>query len=262
MYLQRFMNYLEYFLFSHHKRGHGLHSPFVFKLVSEHFRNKIDPGVVKRIEFIRNSNISDKRLISVRDLGAGSLKMKGNIRKVSEIARYSPVPRKYGMLLSNLASGFGGSSIIEMGTSLGISTMYLASGAPESMVYTIEGCPATASVARENFLSSGIENIRLLTGSFEDHLPELIGAGIKPGLVFIDGNHRNDPVLSYFRQVVDISGPDTLVILDDIHISEEMDRAWEEIKRNENVTITIDIFRMGLVFFRKGIARFNYVIRY
>jgi predicted O-methyltransferase YrrM len=126
----------------------------------------------------------------------------------------------------------------------------------------MEGCPETSGIAAENFSLSGLNNITLLTGSFDELLPGIKSKGVSPGMVFIDGNHRREPLLNYFSQVADISGPDTVVIIDDIHITKEMSEAWREIKRHEKVSLSVDIFRMGMVFFRKGMPRYDYIIRY
>jgi predicted O-methyltransferase YrrM len=254
--------YLNYILLSRHKKGHGIHSPFIFDLVSRVFRNKTDNDIVCCIRKVRKRLISDRRSIIVNDLGAGSEKFKTNIRKVSDIVRYSSVPVKYGELLSNLASEFGKPHIVELGTSFGISTMYMAASSPESVVYTIEGCPAIADIAYQNFFSAGITNIKLLTGSFDEMLPQIGKTGIKPGLVFIDGNHRKEPVLRYFKQISELSDNKTVIVIDDIYYSKEMEEAWTEIKLNEKVSVTVDIFRMGIVFFREGINHQDYTIRY
>jgi predicted O-methyltransferase YrrM len=256
------IKYMGYLMFSGHRKGHGIHSPFVFDLVSRIMRNKIDQDIVLMIENIRKKNISDDRIISVQDLGGGSSRMKGNLRKVSDIAAYTAVPRKYGRLLSNMASEFGKPDIIELGTSLGISTLYMATACPESKIYTIEGCPATAEIAYENFQKAGIQNINLIRGSFDDTIPELRRKSVKPGLVFIDGNHKAEPTLKYFGEITDLSERNTVIIIDDIHSSYEMEEAWTLIRKHEKVTLTVDIFRMGLIFFREGMNRYNYVIKY
>jgi predicted O-methyltransferase YrrM len=249
-------------MFSGHRKGHGIHSPFVFDLVSRVMRNKIDQDIVLKIENMRKKNISDDRIISVQDLGGGSSRMKSSLRRVSDIAAYSAVPRKYGRLLSNMASEFGKPDIIELGTSLGISTMYMATASPGSVVHTIEGCPSTAEIAKENFEYAGINNVHLINGSFDDIIPELRKKSVKPGLVFIDGNHRKEPTLKYFEEMADLSDKNNVIIIDDIHISEEMEEAWTLIKKHKKVTLTVDIFRMGFVFFREGMNRYNYVIKY
>jgi predicted O-methyltransferase YrrM len=262
MFLFRISGYLDYKLFSRHRNGHGIHSPFIFDLISRVFRNKTTDDIVLKIENIRKRCLSSERIIRVVDMGAGSLKMKGDLRKVSDIAKYSAVPEKYGVLLSSLAAEFGKPAVIELGTSLGISTMYLASGCPGSVVFTVDACPETSDLALKNFGGAGFKNIRLLNGSFDSTIPELIDKSVKPGLVFIDGDHRRESLLSYFNQMAEISDGNTVIVLDDIHQSQEMEDAWNEIKLHKSVTATVDIYRLGLVFFRGGMSRSDYVIRY
>lgn len=254
--------YLKYILFSSHKRGHGIHSPFVFNLITKVFRNKIKAEVVFNIEKIRQMMISDDSRISVTDYGSGSVRMKSNLRSVSEIAKYSTVPRKYGLLLAGLSKEFGRSDIIDLGTSLGISAMYMAAAAPEATVHTIEGCPETSEIAKNNFDRAGLKNIRTYTGKFDEILSEIGNQLIRPGLVFIDGDHRKEPVLKYFYKITEMSDNQSVIAIDDIHSSTEMTEAWEEIKQFTRVTLTIDIYRMGLVFFREGMTRSDYIIRY
>lgn len=254
--------FLKYFLFSSHRKGHGIHSPFVFNLVLKVFRNKISSDVVCKIESIRKKMISDVRIIKVTDFGAGSGMKKQKSRRVADIVRKSAVPQKYGKLLANLSSEFGKDSIIEFGTSLGISTMYLAAANYDAIVFTMEGCPAISEIAADNFSEAGLKNIRAYKGSFEQTLPEIEKENIRPGLIFIDGNHRKEPTIEYFERMVNISDQETVIVIDDINYSKEMGEAWREIRMNKKVSLTIDICRMGIVFFREGISRSDYIIRY
>ncbi len=214
------------------------------------------------IEETRKRLLSDKRYLEITDLGAGSEMNKSIKRKVTEITRKSSVPAKYGVLLSNMAAEFGGPHIIELGTSTGISTMYMAASSPGTPVSTIEGCQSLAGIADENFLSAGIRNVNVFTGSFDEILPALIERKIKPGLVFIDGNHRKIPTLKYFELIANQADDKTVVILDDINYSSEMASAWDQIKTHEKVSVSIDLNRMGIVFFRSGISHTDYRIRY
>jgi predicted O-methyltransferase YrrM len=254
--------YIGYTLFSRHKTGHGIHSPFVFDLVSRVFRNKTDMFIVFTVESLRRNLLSDKREIMVEDYGRGSEKMKNSERKVSDITRYSSVPKKYGMLLANLSAEFGSPFIIELGTSLGISTMYMALANPQSEIYTIEGSSEIAEIAKNNFKKSALHNVKSIIGTFNNKLPEVLFEIKEPGMVFIDGNHRQEPVVNYFYKVAEVSGENTVVIIDDIYSSSEMEEAWTTIKNHEKVSLTIDIYRMGMVFFRRGMTRQDLIIRH
>lgn len=256
------LKYTEYLLMSGHRKGYGIHGPFIFDLVSATFRNKIDGSIVSEIETVRKKMLNDTRKIKVTDYGAGSRRMKSDFRTISDIARYSAVTPKYCKLLFNLAAAFGRPSIIEFGTSLGISTMYLALSFPGASVYTMEGCPEVSGIAAGNFREAGISNVNLLTGSFDDSIALLKNKKIRPGLVFIDGDHRKEPTLRYFDYVKSLSGNETVVVIDDIYSSAGMAEAWEEIKGSSGVTSTVDVFRMGIVFFRSGLNPFSYRVRY
>ena len=256
------IKYLGYIIFSSHKKGHGIHSPFVFNLVSNVFRNKIPSGVVLELENIRKQMISEKRVISVSDFGAGSVYSNKKMRKVSEIAVHSSIPGKYGSLLYRLSKEYGGDDILELGTSLGMSTMYLAAGSSSSTVHTIEGSPELSALAKENFSHTSLGNIISYTGTFDDVIDDLGKQKLVPGLVFIDGDHRKESVARYFSKMIRLGNSRTVIVLDDIHGSAEMGEAWEVIKKHPSVRITVDIFRMGLVFFREGVSRTDYIIRY
>jgi predicted O-methyltransferase YrrM len=253
--------YLEYLVFSRHSKGHGIHSPFVFDLVSKVFRNKTGGDVVCNIENIRKRLLKDKRNIVVNDLGAGRGKRKTSIRKVSDIGRNSAIPEKYGRLLSNLAGRFGNGTILELGTSLGISTMYLACAGTSFSVYTVDACGECSRIAAENFRSAGLSNIFQINGSFAEVLPSLL-PGINPGFVFIDGDHRKKALADNFSLLAESLNPGSVIAIDDIHDSQEMTDAWEEIRHHGKVSATIDVFRMGIVFFMEDITPNHYVIRY
>ncbi len=262
MKVYRIIKYLKYIFFSSHKRGHGIHSPFVFNIVLKVFRNKTSSDIVFKIESIRKRLISDTRIIEITDFGTGSEVRKGKIRRVSEIVRCSSIQEKYGKLLSGLAAEFGKTAIIEFGTSFGISTMYMAAGNRAAIVYTMEGSHEISEIAKENFVEAGLTNINILEGQFETLLPELEEKRINPGLVFIDGNHRKLATIEYFTRLIDLTDENSVIVIDDIYYSSEMGEAWKEIKENKRVSFTIDIYRMGLVFFRQGMTRNDYIIRY
>ena len=260
--LFRTAGYLKYILLSRHRKGHGIHSPFAFNFISNVLRNKIPDDVVFRIENVRRKLLSDNRRIIVNDLGAGSKRMKNNVRKISDIARFASVSGKYGKVLYNLAKDYGQSSTIELGTSLGISTMYIAEGNRRSKLFTVEGCSECLKIAKENFDNADLREIRAFNSSFDEKMGDFLQSGLKPGFVFIDGDHRKDSILRYFTAVLKMADENTVIALDDIHHSREMEEAWTEIKAMDRVSVSFDIHRMGIVFFRSDLSDNHYIIRY
>ncbi len=244
------------------KNRHGVHSPFVYKLLDEVIYDKTTYEEFAAIEELRAGLVNDNRSITITDLGAGSTVNTNKTRRVSDIAKNSAKPPKLAQLIFRLAKWLKAENILELGTSLGISSAYLAKACPNSTVYTVEGCPETAKAAYTNFEQLGLENIQLITGNFDDKLPDLLQKTERLDLVFIDGNHRKEPTISYFNQCLEKAYEDTIFIFDDIHWSQGMEEAWEAIKGNERVTITLDLFFIGIVFLRKEQVKEDFVIRF
>lgn len=251
--------YINYLLFSRHKYGHGIHSPFVYELIRNAFNSKGNQKDIELIEALRRVLSSEKGTITRTDLGSGN---RNGEMKIAEFVKRSSVSPRYGRLLYNLSAYLKPATILELGTATGISSAFLAMGNPDARMVTIEGCPETAQLAQDNFNRIGIRNVTCVNAPFDDVLQLTFFDLGKIDLAFFDGNHLFEPTLRYFNQCLNYASESAVFIFDDIHGSEEMSRAWDEICKNEKVSISIDLFRMGLVFFRKGIEKQNFVIRY
>ena len=152
--------------------------------------------------------------------------------------------------------------ILELGTSLGFSSAYMAFGQPQSKLTTIEGCPNISAIAAQNFRQLNLQNITLLNGNFDEILPRWIGQNEFPTLIFIDGNHRKEPTIRYFEQCVSKAVKGTCLVFDDIHWSAEMEQAWEHIKYSNSVNLSVDLFFMGLVFINDDLSKEDFQIRF
>lgn len=266
---------LDYFRYrAKAKTKYDIHSPFVFDLVTKVIHDKRPRPAYAEIEKLRGELLKDETIIHIKDLGAGSQKNNSSQRKVKEICRNAAKNKKYAQLLYRLAEHFQPSLIIELGTSLGISTLYLAKAVPFATVITLEGCPETAAIAKKNFDKSGHGNIELVVDNFDQSLPQILtnhkqqttNPVVSPAepnkLFFLDGNHRKEPTLRYFEQCLSVSNNESIFIFDDIHWSGEMEKAWHTIKKHPSVTVTIDLFQLGIVFLRKEQAKEDFVIRF
>ncbi len=201
------------------------------------------------IESVRQEMLRDNSSLEVEDRGAGSAVIKTNTRKLSKIAASSLKPKKFAQLLFRIVQHYQPQTVIELGTSLGITTAYLANGNKKATVYTLEGAASIAAIARKNFAKLSLPDIKLIEGDFALTLPRLLEKMTTVDLVFIDGNHRKGPTLHYFEQLLHHCGHSTILIFDDIHWSAEMEEAWEKIRSHPSVTLSIDLFFIGLVFF-------------
>jgi predicted O-methyltransferase YrrM len=244
------------------KTRHGIHSPFVYKLTDEVIYDRRPGPDYAAIERIRKSLLQDQRVIEVTDLGAGSRLDPRKRKKISEIAKNALKPPRLAQLLYRLAKSSQPETIVELGTCLGITTSYFAHAVPSAQVISVEGCPQTSAVAAGTLQRTGSEHVTLLTGNFDVLFPGIVSGLDRIDFVFIDGNHRKQATLDYFRQCLPKVHEHTLLIFDDIYWSEGMKEAWEEIRAHPQVTLTIDLFWIGLVYFRKGQAKEHFKVRY
>lgn len=241
---------------------HGVHSPFVYDLL-RHVLDKNDQFYAfKAIELIRESLKMNNEEVLVEDLGAGSKGNNSNKRTVRQIIKSSAKAPKYGQLLFRLANYFEVNNIIELGTSLGVSTAYLGKSRKSATIYTLEGASNIAKLARQNFNKLKLSNIQIVEGNFDTTLPTLLNNLEKIDLVFFDGNHKEEATLNYFNQCLENIHNNTIFVFDDIYWSEGMTSAWQSIKKNSKVTVTVDVFELGIVFFRKELPKQDFIIKY
>ena len=207
--------------------------------------------------------LKNHSFIQVDDLGAGSIVSKSNQRRVSDIAKHALKSKKLAQLLFRIVNYYQPETIVELGTSLGITTAYIAAANANANVFTIEGSHSIAAIAKNNFKELNAYNVHLLEGGFDGVLPPLLEKIKEVDFGFIDGNHRYEPTIRYCELLIKHSTEQTIMVFDDIHWSEEMEKAWEKIKDHPTVTCTIDLFFIGLVFFRKDFkVKQHFSIRY
>jgi predicted O-methyltransferase YrrM len=239
--------YLRYYFTAANGKGHGIHSPFVFDIVRNVLNARsVDPAF-EMIEGLRRNLLKDRGVLEVEDMGAGSVNGDLRARRVAEMARHAAKPARLGQLLFRLARHYRPSVVVELGTSLGLSTAYLAAGAVDAKVWTIEGSAAVAERAARNLAELGLERVEVVTGNFDKVLEPLVKRSGSVELAFVDGNHRYEPTLRYFDILMSHSERSSMLIFDDIHWSAEMERAWTEIKADPRAMLTIDLFFFGLV---------------
>jgi len=249
--LQLGIKYSRYYITSGNGKGHGMHSPFVFEFITHVLNDNREYYCYSPIEMLRQQLHRDKTLVELQDFGAGSRVHASYKRKISEIAASSLKQKKFAQLLFRMVNFYQPKNILELGTSLGITTAYLASANKDLPVFTMEGAGAVAAVAQKNFGKLQLENIKIVEGNFDETLSGLLNDLHGVDFAFIDGNHRKKPTVQYFEQLLPKLNEYSILIFDDVHWSGEMEEAWEYIKANDAVTLSIDLFFIGIVFFRK-----------
>jgi predicted O-methyltransferase YrrM len=250
--------YLRYYLTAANGKGHGIHSPFVFGFITKVLNDTQRYPAYDPIENLRRGLQKDPTLVEIKELGAGSAypgaltppaATQTITRTIADIARRAAKPPRLGQLLFRIARHYKPSTMLELGTSLGLSTAYLSSGAPDARLWSIEGAAPIAAAAGHNLRSLHLSPT-ILTGSFDEVLPSLLPTIPSVDLAFVDGNHRLDPTLRYFDLLLRHASRSAVLIFDDIHWSAEMEAAWSTIKNDPRVYLSIDLFFLGFVFLR------------
>jgi len=252
--------YVRYYLKAGHRKGHGIHSPFVYSMVRDVCH---DNSIYNEYSFftkIRKVLYKSDLKLTLTNRGTNSRYFKDNQRKVRDLARISSVSQKYGRLLYRLVRYYKPVTIVELGTSIGLSTLYLAMGNRRSNVITIDGNSSLCEFARDLCLENEIYNVSVIHGLFDEVLPKIAPKITDPTLVFIDGNHTYDSTLLYYQFFTSILH-EGIIVLDDIRWSADMRKAWEKITQRHENQATIDLFSMGIVIRRPLITTKNYWIK-
>lgn len=232
------------------KSCYRLHSPFVYELAQKVVEDKRTFYAFPRIEGMRYLLLQDHTFLNITDYGAGSKADDSPRRTVRSLTLHGAVSPATGRLLFRLVHFCKPATLLELGTSLGISTAYQAEAAKGAAFITIEGCPETAALARQHFQQLNLPNVRLLNGAFQDMLPQALRELRRLDYLYLDGDHRRGASLAYFEACLAYAHPGSVFAIADIHWSDEMEKAWEEMRRHPRVSLSIDLFQVGLLFFR------------
>ncbi len=243
------------------KKGHGIHSPFVYQWYTTLFTNYLK-GIEKDLNIVKDLREiiqQDNTLLEINDPG-----VRGGhyFISVKEILKRSVSDEKKCQMLYLIARSINPTYIVELGTSLGLSTISLALAAPGATLHTIDGVSSIGQYAQKIFKQANVNNIFQHIGLFEEILPNIIKNISFPFLVFIDGNHRYEATVNYFHRFGEILRENCCIIVDDIHWSEEMERAWIKICTHARSTICLDFFYFVVVFFKENTQKTLYKLRY
>jgi predicted O-methyltransferase YrrM len=234
------------------RSAHGVHSPFVYKFITELLEsNKDDYYQFKELAAVRKELSENDSIIEITDFGAGSKAFKDNKRKISDLVRYGTSQPKFSELYFKLVNFSNAQFIIELGTSIGLNALYLAKANSSATVYTLEGCPELAKFSEALFEKQKLKNIFLINDTFEKAFPKLLKEIPKLDLLYVDGNHNYASTINYFKMGLEKKHNHSVFIFDDINWNGEMRKAWGEIKDHPEVTLSLDLFYAGIIFFRK-----------
>lgn len=239
---------------------HALHSPFFYDFYRDLLK---EPQMINgniEIENLRKEFLESTQEIEVNDLGAGSQIENTPNRKVSNIAKYSLSSTKFSVFLYRLIKKYKLKNILELGTSLGINTAYMAL-AKDVQIVSMEGDESIIQLAEKHLNKK--ENINLMFGNIDGLLPNYLKGLNEPlDLVYIDANHTYEATIRYFKLLLKNKHQFSIFIFDDIHWSSGMTKAWKEIKKHSEVTASIDLFDAGIIFFNQQLNQQHLVLNF
>ncbi len=253
-YIKRFVRH---WLTAKPKGGFGVHSPFAFHFITNVIEEKLPYYCFSVVERYRRSLLRDKQTIDVTDYGTGPSCPK----RICDIASNSLKRASLAQVIFRIAISNRSKEILELGTSLGITTLYLAKTDSKAHITTLEGCPNTAAVARNLMDNAGVRNVDIVIGDINKTLDGALSRHQKLDLAFFDANHRKEPTIIYFEKCLPKVSDNSIFIFDDIHHSAEMEEAWDEIKKHPAVRVSMDFFHFGVIFFNEALQTEHYKIR-
>lgn len=240
---------------------HSLQAPYIYDLYTKVIKKDADKDIFNEIETVRHQFENSNKKIEIDDLGAGSKVTANSTRAISSIASKGITTPKFCRLLYRLIQHLEARNIIELGASIGINTLYLAHK-ETAKVTTFEGVPSLCAISKEVFRELNKQNITLLEGNINETLPEFIAHSTPIDLAFIDANHHFDATMNYFNLLSKKAHNASCFVIDDIHWSEEMEKAWTQIKNHYAVTLSLDLYQMGIVFFNPDLRKQHYVLQF
>lgn len=251
------------------RNRHGIHSPFLYRFLDQCVYKDRQETEFISIEEHRLQLRREPTVLNYTDPGAGSrllspISNSGNRQReitVARLARTSLQSARFCRLLYRMVQYFQCKNILEMGTSLGITTAYLASAAPEGRVYTIEGAEPIARKAAAFFAQQDLRQVHLQNELFDNALANLAPEN-RFDLIYLDGDHQGNKVLEYFSILMKHIHNSSVLVLDDIRWSTSMFEAWKKICRREEVRISVDMFHLGILFFDPRLTKEHFTIRY
>jgi len=271
--IEKIILYIHFRIHAGHRKGRGVHPPFAFEFIREVVYGK-DAGGLERIENLRDSLLRNRKVLPVTDMGAGAGKnLKASVselgegsgketRSIRDLVKCTAIPAKKGRLLARIVRHMQLERMIELGTGTGISSLYMGLASPNSKIKTCEGSSSIAELARVNFRQMGANNIEVSNLSFREWLPGVLKESEEELIVFLDGDHRGEKMLEYSGMVINAGESRKILILDDIHWSKDMNRAWKKLIKLDEVSLSLELYNTGIVFIHYDVQKEHIIVNF
>lgn len=246
-----FKNYIKYLFCSRHWRGYGVHSPFAFELVTRVIEEDLPYYKYGLVERVRKSQKMSKRPLVVdgresqlRDLVAGN------------------VDPAYAQLLFRLVNRYKARNVVETNMRTGIASMYLAAPDSKVKVTTFGNEKALNELALHYMKETGFRNVRVVQGTAEEKLQEVMGELDTLDLLFVNDCASGSDLDDRIGVCMPKTASQTIFVVEGIYANESMTASWKRLQADSRVRVTVDLFRYGLVFFKDNLQKEDYYVRF
>ncbi len=232
-------HYLKFLLKSTNQ--HGVHSPFVYQLVTKCFYDQSNFQEYTKIEDYRKALLKNKTQL------------------ISHIAKPERISKFQTKLLFRLVKYLDCNSILEIGASLGLSAQAMSLGNPKGQITIIGNCPDISQFSKDNFKQQKLNNIQVGSGDFTKMIQDQKSNTYD--LVLFNHQHLKEATLQSFESLLPTIHNDTVFIFNNIYRSKSITESWINISQHPKVTVSIDCYHLGMIFFRSEQQKERFTIR-
>ncbi len=254
-YMRYFWKYLSYLFHAKHRKGFGIHSPFVFYLVTMVIEEKLPYYRFVQIENLRTLLTKTKKKIKENRNGVEKE------RRISEFVYESSFSPSYDQLLFRLVNFFKPKNVVEIGDSVGITTLYLATSDTRRPTYTIGESKDLADFAHTTFGKVGLQNIIQLAGSVEEKLPVVLSKEKNVDFVYFGRQASVEAMQKSLSLLSSCFTGKTVLLMSDIW-KDDRKKLWESVKKQGGGRVSIDMFHYGILIYNEDLQCENYNLLY
>ena len=245
---------IKYLSKAQHRGGHGIHSPFLFHLITTVIENKQQNAEYKIINKLHTNSLNllnQRQDLPFNQNSGEAINITDHPRKLSKKLE---LPRRFHEMIFRLIREFKPAAIIHYGPTIGINSGVMALANPLTPVYQITEDHIYDLLAQDLLMDPGLTNLCFLP---QDSVPP-----VRPEFVMINYPENPERNKILLQRCIHENGENDLIIIKGIHHSKEMEEIWKEMTLHTSVRVTLDLFETGIVLFRRGLQKENFILRF
>lgn len=255
--MRHLISYIKYCFTSGHQHGFGIHSPYLFHLVTRIIEEDLPYYKYSLIEKVRKlMSQVDERIGVFNDDGTKRL------RKIKSVVGDYAITPKYGQLLFRLVNYYKPSVILEYGTTCGISTMYMAAPNSKTSVYSLSKQPEMADLSQSMCERIAMHNIkRSKATDLMAEAQRLVQEMPEDDFLYINSATPAE-VSTLVNLRMARNGKRFFIVVPNPYTTDEMWNVWQALKADERVKLSINIFNLGILIANENLQKEDFILRF